>query len=464
LGFIRLIVLARLLNPEDFGLLGISLLILAIFDTFSQTGFGEALVQKKGQINEYLDVSWTVTIIRGLILFVLLFLCAPLAAKFFNVSEAKLIIRVIALSILFKAFINVGVVYFPKNLEFNKQFFFGISATLADFAVAISAALVLKNAWALVFGCIAGNLARLIVSYRIHPYRPHIRFDWVKAKELFSYGRWIWGSTILVFLVTQGDDLFVGRFLGIAALGFYQMAYRISNLAATEIAQVISQVTFPTYAILQDDLMTLRRTFLKASQITIFVAALLTGLIFMLAPEFTRIFMGEKWMAMVPAMQVLVFVGLFKSIAATAQPVFLALNRPDMDTKLRLFQLIILAGLIYPFSIRWGIFGTSLAVLVSIVMPVVGSSIMVVRIAACDQLRFWYNILFPFLSASAMVVTLSFMKVSFPGTGIWQFILFSVSGIAVYLVITGLLDHWLNFGMFELVKKSFLEEKLIKLR
>jgi hypothetical protein len=89
---------------------------------------------------------------------------------------------------------------------------------------------------------------------------------------------------------------------------------------------------------------------------------------------------------------------------------------------------------------------------------------MVVRIAACDQLRFWYNILFPFLSASVMAVTLSFMKVSFPGTGIWQFILFTVSGIAVYLVITGLFDHWLNFGMFELVKKSFLEEKLIKLR
>ncbi|GAI54637.1 unnamed protein product, partial [marine sediment metagenome] len=195
-------------------------------------------------------------------------------------------------------FVNIGVLYFQKELEFNKQFIYRASGTLADFVVAVAAVLILKSVWALVFGLLAGNFVRLIVSYLVHPYRPHFKLDLAKTKELFGFGKWILGSSILVFLITQGDDIFVGKLLGITFLGFYQMAYRISNAPATEITHVISQVTFPAYSKLQDNLPGLREGYLKTLQLTAFISIPLAGGIFILAPEFTTIFLGDKWMPM----------------------------------------------------------------------------------------------------------------------------------------------------------------------
>ena len=185
--FVRLIILARILAPSDFGLMGIALLTMAALNTFSQTGFQTALIQKKEDIKSYLDAAWTVTIIRGIILFLILYFIAPYAATFFKSPKALSIIKVIGFSFLIQAFTNIGVVYFQKELEFNKQFIYQFTGTIADFVVAVSAAVILRNVWALVYGLLAGNAARLIVSYLIHPYRPHLSFDFGKAKELFGF-------------------------------------------------------------------------------------------------------------------------------------------------------------------------------------------------------------------------------------------------------------------------------------
>ena len=112
---IRLIILARILSPNDFGLMGIALLTMSTLETFSQTGFQQALIQKKDDIGSYLNSAWTVLILRGFILFTILYFIAPYAALFFAVPEAKLIIRVIGFSILFQAFSNIGVIISRKN-------------------------------------------------------------------------------------------------------------------------------------------------------------------------------------------------------------------------------------------------------------------------------------------------------------------------------------------------------------
>ena len=154
---IKLIIFARLLNPYDFGLMGIALLTMTILETFSTTGFQTALIQKKEDMKSYLDIAWTVLVLRGFILFVLLYLIAPYAAIFFKVPQAKLIIQVIGISIIFKALTNIGVIYFRKDLQFNKEFFYQLSGTLTEFIVAVSTALMLRNVWALVFGLLAGK-------------------------------------------------------------------------------------------------------------------------------------------------------------------------------------------------------------------------------------------------------------------------------------------------------------------
>ena len=453
LGFIRTIILARLLAPSDFGLLGIAMLAIATLETFSQTGFQAALVQKKDNVESYLDTAWTVSVIRGIVLFLILFLSAPVIAKFFNSPHATLIIKVIAISTLLSGFRNIGVMFFQKELEFNKQFIYEFPATLVDLIVAISLAFILRNVWALVWGGLAANFVRLFMSYMLHPYRPRIRFEKEKFQELFGFGRWVLGSSILIFLITQGDDIFVGKMLGVTALGLYQMAYLISNLPATEITHVISQVTFPAYSKLQDDLPKLREAYLKVLQLTAFISIPLAGGIFVLAPEFTQIFLGDKWMPMVPAIQVLVLAGLVRSIAATTGPIFHGVGKPKIDTTWQIIRLIVLIALIYPFTMRWGILGTSITVLFSILVSTLGFCFKVIRITKCGIRNFGKMIILPLLNAMIMASIILVTKDSIQLIGFMEFFLFIGLGFISYLFVTYLFDRFLNYGIQKLIKK-----------
>jgi len=453
---IRLIILARILAPSDFGLMGIALLTMSTLETFSQTGFQQALIQKKEDIKSYLNSAWTVLILRGFILFIILYFIAPYAAIFFDSPEAKPIIRVIGFSILFQAFTNIGITYFKKELEFNKEFIYQFAGTLADFIVAISAVIILRNVWALVLGLLAGNIVRCFVSYLIHPYRPHLSKDLGKAKELFGFGKWIMGSSILIFLITQGDDIFVGKLLGTTALGFYQLAYRISNMPATEITHVISQITFPAYSKLQDNIPKLRETYLKVLQVTVFLSFPIAGLIFVLAPDFTKIFLGEKWMPMVPAMQVLVFAGLVRSIAATAGPIFYAVGKPRIDTKWQIVRLFVIAILIYPCIIKWGILGASIAVFLSIFVSNIGFSFDAIKITKCGSINFTKIIILPLINGVVMVSSIFILKTYINITGILNFILLLSVGILIYFVIIYIFDKHLNYNMQQLLRQNLI--------
>ncbi len=456
----RLIILARILAPHDFGLMGIAMLMMAILETFSQTGFQEALIQKKDNVESYLNSAWTVLILRGLILFATLYLIAPYAAIFFKTLEAKSIIRVIGFSILFQAFTNIGIVYFQKELEFNKQFIYQLSGTLADFVVAVFAAFILRSAWALVFGVLAGYFVRCIVSYIIHPYKPHLSLDFGKAKELFGFGRWIFGSSILIFLINQGGDIFVGRLLGVTMLGFYQMAYKISNMPATEIAKVISQVTFPAYSKLQDNLPKLREAYLKVLQLTAFLSFPIAGLIFILAPDFTKIFLGGKWMPMVPAMQVLALWGLIRSLGSSAGSLWQAVGKPYISTYFHIAKFILLASLIYSFTIMWGILGAALAVVAASLSVHFFGYPVIARTIKCNIRTVCHQLFFPLIGTTSMLIALHLTKQlilrQFEITG---FFLLVMIGAAVYSLVIYLADRFCNYRLFETLRTYLLMAK-----
>ena len=365
LSLIRLIIIGRILAPSDFGLMGIALLSMSALETFSSTGFSHALIQKKENINNYLDAAWTVLIIRGFVIFIILYLTAPYAALFFHSAEVQPIIQVLGLTIFIHAFVNIGVVFFHKELEFNKVFIYRFVGISTNFIVAVFAALILRSVWALVLGLLAENVVNLIVSYLIHPYRPHFSKEFGKAKELFGFGRWVLGSNILIFVGEHIDDIFVGRVLSAMALGFYQMAYRISNILETEITNVISSVAFPAYAKIQDQKARLQNAYFRIMRLTITISLpIAVGIVF-LAPEFTQIFLSEKWMPMVKAMQLLTVAGLIRSIVSTGSPLFNGSGYPNYEFYMQLIRGFILLLVIYPLIKFMGISGAAMGVILS---------------------------------------------------------------------------------------------------
>jgi len=444
---IRVIILARLLVPYDFGLVGIALLSVSLMEVFTVTGFEQALVQKKGDIKAYLDTAWSISVVRGVILALILFGAAPLVSTFFESPAALPILRVIAISFLLHGLTNIGIVYFRKELEYGKQFIYRLSGTIADLVIAVTAALILRSAWALVFGLLAAGVVRCIVSYIIHPYRPRFNFQLIQIKELLTFGKWILGSSIVVFLATQGDDAFVGKVLGITMLGFYQMAFRFGNLAASEIG-VISRVAFPTYSKLQDNIPALRDTYLRIMRLVTFAAIPFASGIFILAPEFTQLFLGDKWMPIVPALSIFAISVVIREIASTGGALFYAVGRPDITFKQDLAWVIALAIAIYPLTMLYGMVGTALAVLLAVCtrLPIwIFGSIKLGRIGKSDFLR---TLLPPLISATIMCVAIFGLGMAVDQFQ-WPWFLTSVViGIGIYFGSILLIEKLSDYKVF----------------
>ena len=363
--FGRVFVVAVLLSPRDFGLYNMATITFMALDALSRTGFEQALIQKKEDIRPYLEVAWTVRCMRGLLLALLLFIAAPWVSAFFKEPDAMVFVRAIGLSFVFQGLINIGVVTFQKNLEFHKEFVYRFSGACMDLVVTVTAALWLRNTWALVVGYLAADLTRMLVSYWIHPFRPRLRFEFGKVKEMLSYGRWILLFGVAVVAGENGAGIIIGRILGAAALGYFQLANRITSLAVRQLGITIHRVAFPAYSELQDSAERLRDAYGKIAGVSAAISIPAAVGIFCMGRDFTRIFLGTKWMPMVPALLILSLSSLIVSIVWTGRPVFMGRGRPDIAFYMQLAMCATLFSLIYPFSHRWGIMGGALAMLSS---------------------------------------------------------------------------------------------------
>jgi lipopolysaccharide exporter len=451
---IKIIILARLLSPNDFGIFAIALLVLSIFDTFTQTGFQQALIQKKGEIKSYLNTAWTYGLARGLIIAAIVFFISKPAAIFFSTPGSEMIIKIMGVSIIIQSLNNITVLYFHKELHFHKFFKYQFLGTITDVTVTIAAAFFLKSVWALLIGLLAGNIVRCIMSYIIEPYRPKLQFNFSQAKELYNFTTWILGSTILIYLIINGDDIFVGKLLGATMLGFYQMAYTISNTPATEITLVVSQVSFPAYSKLQDDLPRLREAYLRILKLTAFLSFPLAGLIFILSKEFTQLFLSEKWMPIVPAMKILVVAGAIRSLVASTCSVFRATGKPKIETIWQIIRLSIIVALIYPFSMKWGIAGTSIVILLSTFISSIGFSVEILKILKCNAGTYIKIIVLPLVNGLIMVLAVYALKFYINAGTYTGFFILAFISILIFIGLNYLFDRYLNYGILLTIKKA----------
>lgn len=462
LTFVQTLILARLLLPEYFGLIGICWLIIGTLETFSETGFKIALLQKKESIEPYLNTAWTIQFLRGIALYALVYFAAPLVETFFNTKGATEVLRVLGITLLISSFANIGMITYIKKIDFKKQFFHNISGTLTDATVSITLAFYLRNVWAMVWGHLAGMVVRVCISYVLHSFRPSLRFDMEKAKELFAFGKWVSASTAIIFLITNGDNAFVGKFLGIAALGFYQMAYRISNLPATEITHVLSQVTLPMYSKLQYDILELRKSFLITLELTSLISFPFGILILLLSYDFIQLFLGDKWLPMVPALNALCIFGLTRAFGATMGPLLYSIGKPQIQTKLSIIQLLFMSVLIYPLTLLWGILGTSIAVVIpniSVLVLITAETKRIIQFRYAELLR---SIIIPLIGSIVIVFFTLAGNAMFPReNSIFKLFVISILAIVSYFVVVYILSKKKGLKMFQKICDifSYADEK-----
>jgi len=363
---VRLVVLARLLSPEDFGLFGIVMLAIAALQTFTQTGFNTALIQRQGDTKSYLDTAWTIQIIRGLVLAALLYAAAPLVAWFFEEPLAVRLLRVMCVSVVLDGLANIGIIYFQKELKFHKQFIYDMVPAVLSLVIGIVLAYRFRSVWALVWAGMGAAGARCVLSYIIHSYRPRARLDLPQAAELFRFGRWMLGASIVGFLAMRLDHAVLGKVLGARDLGIYTIAYTIANMPATEITHLANAVMMPAYAKIKDDQRRLGSAFLQVFELVMSLTIPLSAFIIFAAPQIVLGLFGPQWEAAIVPLRILAVAGLLRAVNATSGPLFVGSGRPHMAFWINLSRAAIIAGSTYPLMRRFGVPGAATAVVLAL--------------------------------------------------------------------------------------------------
>lgn len=453
LSFVRYILVVNKLPFQDIGLLGVALLIMNSINTFTQTGFQAALVQKRGDITPDLNTAWTVGLIRALLLFLILFFAAPLLAGF-KVPEEKItlaisIIRVMGLSFLINALTNPGAIYFSKEMEFHKRFIIEMTGTLISIAFSVVVVIIYKTIWSVVLGRLIGNIVRCILSYLMHPHRPKLSIELQRLRKMWSFGKWVFGSTILNFLNVQGDDFFVWWYIDVATLGIYRLAYRFGTIPVKEITQVVGKISFPAFSKLQADIPRLRGAYLKILKIISLLSIPIAGMIFILTPQFVTLFINKPQLELAPlisAMQALAIYGMISSIGSSTGAVLQAIGRPSVITRVQMIKFGVLAALIFPLTRAYGILGTSIAVTIAAACTQPGAHYVILKSLDCKFRSLTMTLIAPLYSAALMVAAVWALKIAVVGDTVLSFIFLAVTGAIVYLVLILMSDIVFGFG------------------
>ena len=441
--------LARLLDPTAFGILGIALVTRSALRRLTKLGLDTALIQRReDDVDAYLDTVWTVEVARGVALGAALYLAAAPVSSFFGEPLVADILRVFALLPLIEGVQNPGVVYFVKDLEFDKDVAYNFSGRVAFVLVGVGYGYATRSVWALVFAAIASQTVSTAASYLVHSYRPRPRFDRAAAAELFDYGKWVFGSEGLMFLINEGDDAFVGWALGSYALGVYQLSYRISNAATTEITHPIQRVAFPAYSKVQGNVNALRRGYFTTVRLITLVSFPASAGIAVVAPLFVPVVLGPGWGDVVVPMQLFAAYAALRSFRSATVPLFRAINRPDLDTKVRLLKLALILPFIYPASERFGLPGVAAVILGHAVVAAPVASYVAVRSIDGSPSTFGRLLAYPLFGSVVMGGAVLFARERLVGLpAVAELVLLVALGAVVYAGVMLGLERRLGIGL-----------------
>jgi O-antigen/teichoic acid export membrane protein len=366
----RTIVLARLLLPSQFGIYGIGLLVLALMEVITETGINVFLIQIKEDLNEYIDTAWIVSILRGIVIFLVILLSAPYVASFFNSSNATTLLMLFSIVPLIRGFINPSIIKFQKELRFDKELWFRGSILLFDTFVAITLVYFTKSVLSLAVGLIAGALLEVILSFLLVNPKPKVTFEKNKFFMIVHSGKWVTLSGIFNYLYHNLDNIVVGRILGTANLGLYVMAYNISRLPITDVSDVISKVTFPVYSLISGDKKRLKIAFLKSLALVSIISITFGAFLLIYTRELVILVLGQRWVGIVDVLKILVIFGVIRAISGSTSALLLSLGRQKHISVITSVSIIVLALTIIPFVQMYGIVGAGYSALIGAIAAV----------------------------------------------------------------------------------------------
>jgi PST family polysaccharide transporter len=354
------IVLARLLTPEDFGLIGLTIVFTGFAGLFADLGLGAAIVQRADISDQDLNFVFWLNLLTGVVLTLVTIVCAPLVAGFYRDPRLVTITALLGLGPFIS---SLGLV--PGSLM-QKEFRFKALAVADVVTLFVSGGTACWFAFrgfgpmSLVLQALSAQGCSVALRWGMVKWRPGWSIDWKAGRRLLPFGSGLLGSSLINYWLRNGDNLLVGKFCGAFQLGLYSRGYGLMMQPVSQVQSVLSPVLFPALSLMQHSKAELRRVFLFANQAIAVVAfPVMLGLA-VVADDFVKVLWGDRWLGTVTIIRVFAIAGLGNAVGTTVGWIYMAVGRTD-----RMLWWTLGSSPVYliafALGLRWGAVGVSVA-------------------------------------------------------------------------------------------------------
>ena len=332
------IILARLLFPEDFGVLAILLVVTQVADAIAQSGLGLALIQKEDTDDVSYDTGFWLSMLMALVIYLVIIVCAPLFANFYGMPELIQYLRVLSLVVFFNSANSIQRSFMQRNLDFKGLFKISLSAVFAGGAVGISGAYLGLGVWALVLQTLVQSTSTCLVMCLVVPWRPRFRFDFNQAKRLYAYGWKICITSILNVLYSGISELVIGRSCSTGELGYYSQGRKYPVAAIGVMSNSISNVLFPAFSRIKDDSIVLKTSLKTSLSLGTWIVAPFSLLCAVIAKPLVTILLTERWLPCVPIFQLTCISNSVLMFQLVNLRAYMAVGRSDLYMRLQVIK------------------------------------------------------------------------------------------------------------------------------
>ncbi len=429
--FISTIILARLLLPSEFGLMGYCIIAIQYLDILNGFGVGQALIARREQVEEAANAAIVVGFVSGMLLFGLAWFSAPFLAAFFEDDRITTLFRALAIVIPISAVGAVPSALIQRGMRFRAKFVPDIGRSVAKGLISIVLAWQGFGVWSLIVGQIAGEVAATVTLFALARWRPTRRFDRRVTRDVMGFGSHIISIGIAGAIMMNFDYLLVGKVLGATALGLYTFAYRIPDLVIRNSNVVVGKVAFPLLAHVQSSPEELRLAYgTLLRYVSLFTIPAGIGLA-LIAPRFVDVFFPDRWAPATTVMQLIALSLAISSIGHLPGIIYKAINRPEILNWMSIVKLIATVGVLW-YCVGWGIEGVAAGQVGLAVFFVVIDMVVVARVLGFGGMAMLKAIAPSLASTQVMAGTVVLLDRGLAPEGIGGLLAIVAIAVAVY--------------------------------
>jgi len=434
LAFMVTAILARLLNPSDYGLIGMSTVVIGFMQLFKDLGTSAAIIQRINISQTLISSIFWVNMVFGILMIGFSWVIAPFVSVFYHEPRLTLVLRVLSLSFFISGLSIVQNALLQKKLSFDILAKAELMSALCGSIIGIAMALKGYGVWSLVAQTIMAELCMTICLWISSDWRPSRCFSGSEIKSISAYSLNLTGYSIFNYFNRNADYIIIGRYLGAQDLGYYTLAYRLMLYPLQSVSSVIGRVLFPIFSQIQNDNERFRKVYLKICfSIALITFPMMTGL-WIVSDSFIHSIFGEKWHTVIPLLLILAPVGMAQSVGTTVGLIYTAKGKTDWMLWWSIASGTF-ATICFIVGVRWGIIGVAwaycFASLIVFAYPSFAIPFRLIELKFSDFIGVMWR---PFVCSMMMFSVLLCIKFLLPKQllPIWELAILTVSGIATY--------------------------------